>query len=405
MKLTKGKISKLYNKKKQTLKRKVNKGKKSSRGKTFRRKQKMNLARKSLKRLRYKKQSGGKEDPKEVDNQMTGIEPVNVNKTESDLLPVESNPAVVETPNVAPVVIDPVVIDPVTQESIATPDNELNTSQIMDADVNPELNSSQMDTSQMMDPEVNPDVNASQMMDPEVNPDVNASQMMDPDENPDLNSSQIMDPEVNPDVNASQMMDPDENPDVNASQLMVPDENPDLNASQIMDPEVNPDVNDSQMMVPDENPDLNASQMMDPEVNPDVYDSQIMDTDENQDLNASQMMEAEPEVSETGIEPNMDTSSDVSSSDIAIKDDKEKLKEAIGTIVDYLAVKVADEVAEKEAISANQPVLQDGFQAVSNAALNQAASVGGKKRRTRRHKFRLTKNKKTRKFAMSSAFE
>ena len=293
MKLTKGKISKLYNKKKQTLKRKVNKGKKSSRGKTFRRKQKMNLARKSLKRLRYKKQSGGKEDPKEVDNQMTGIEPVNVNKTESYLLPVESNPAVVETPNVAPVVIDPVVIDPVTQESIATPDNELNTSQIMDAVVNPELNSSQMDTSQMMDPEVNPD----------------------------------------------------------------------------------------------------------------VYDSQIMDTDENQDLNASQMMEAEPEVSETGIEPNMDTSSDVSSSDIAIKDDKEKLKEAIGTIVDYLAVKVADEVAEKEAISANQPVLQDGFQAVSNAALNQAASVGGKKRRTRRHKFRLTKNKKTRKFAMSSAFE
>jgi len=335
MKLTKGKISKLYNKKKQTLKRKVNKGKKSSRGKTFRRKQKMNLARKSLKRLRYKKQSGGKEDPKEVDNQMTGIEPVNVNKTESDLLPVESNPAVVETPNVAPVVEEPVVIDPVTQESIATPDNELNTSQIMDADVNPELNSSQMDTSQMMDPEVNPD----------------------------------------------------------------------LNASQMMDPEVNPDVNDSQMMVPDENPDLNASQMMDPEVNPDVYDSQIMDTDENQDLNASQMMETEPEVSETGIEPNMDTSSDVSSSDIAIKDDKEKLKEAIGTIVDYLAVKVADEVAEKEAISANQPVLQDGFQAVSNAALNQAASVGGKKRRTRRHKFRLTKNKKTRKFAMSSAFE
>jgi len=352
MKLTKGKISKLYNKKKQTLKRKVNKGKKSSRGKTFRRKQKMNLARKSLKRLRYKKQSGGKEDPKEVDNQMTGIEPVNVNKTESDLLPVESNPAVVETPNVAPVVIDPVVIDPVTQESIATPDNELNTSQIMDADVNPELNSSQMDTSQM---------DTSQM---------DTSQM----DTSQMDTSQMMDTEVNPDVNDSQVMDTEVNPDLNASQVMDTDEGQDL--SQMMDPEVKPDVNDSQMM--------------DPEVNPDVNDSQ--------------MMETEPEVSETGIEPNMDTSSDVSSSDIAIKDDKEKLKEAIGTIVDYLAVKVADEVAEKEAISANQPVLQDGFQAVSNAALNQAASVGGKKRRTRRHKFRLTKNKKTRKFAMSSAF-
>jgi hypothetical protein len=386
MKLTKGKISKLYNKKKQTLKRKVNKGKKSSRGKTFRRKQKMNLARKSLKRLRYKKQSGGKEDPKEVDNQMTGIEPVNVNKTESDLLPVESNPAVVETPNVAPVVIDPVVIDPVTQESIATPDNELNTSQIMDADVNPELNSSQMDTSQMDTSQMDTSqMDTSQMDTSQMDTSQMDTSQMDTSQ---MDTSQMMDTEVNPDVNDSQVMDTEVNPDLNASQVMDTDEGQDL--SQMMDPEVNPDVNDSQMMDPEVNPDVNDSQMMDPEVNPDVNDSQ--------------MMETEPEVSETGIEPNMDTSSDVSSSDIAIKDDKEKLKEAIGTIVDYLAVKVADEVAEKEAISANQPVLQDGFQAVSNAALNQAASVGGKKRRTRRHKFRLTKNKKTRKFAMSSAF-
>ncbi len=366
MKLTKGKISKLYNKKKQTLKRKVNKGKKSSRGKTFRRKQKMNLARKSLKRLRYKKQSGGQEDPKEVDNQMTGIEPVNVNNAEPDLLPVVSNPDVVETPTVAPVVEEPVVIDPVTQESIATPENELNTSQIMDTDVNPELNSSQMDTSQMDTSQMDTSQMDTSQMD--------ASQMMDTEVNPDLNASQVMDTEVNPDLNASQVMDTDEGQDLNASQVMDTDESQDL------------------------------SQMMDTEVNPDVNESQVMDTDEIQDLNASQMMDTEPEVSETGIEPNMETSSDVSSSDIAIKDDKEKLKEAIGTIVDYLAVKVADEVAEKEAISANQPVLQDGFQAVSNAALNQAASVGGKKRRTRRHKFRLTKNKKTRKFAMSSEF-
>jgi hypothetical protein len=204
-----------------------------------------------------------------------------------------------------------------------------------------------------------------------------------------MDTSQMMDTEVNPAVNDSQVMDTEVNPDLNASQVMDTDESQDL--SQMMDTEVNPDVNESQVMDTGEIQDLNASQMM--------------DTDEIQDLNASQMMDTEPEVSETGIEPNMETSSDVSSSDIAIKDDKEKLKEAIGTIVDYLAVKVADEVAEKEAISANQPVLQDGFQAVSNAALNQAASVGGKKRRTRRHKFRLTKNKKTRKFAMSSAFE
>jgi hypothetical protein len=67
MKLTKGKISKLYNKNKQTLKKKANKRKTSNKSKTFRRKQKINLARKTLKRFHYKKQKGGENiPPKEV---------------------------------------------------------------------------------------------------------------------------------------------------------------------------------------------------------------------------------------------------------------------------------------------------------------------------------------------------
>ena len=51
MKLTKGKISKLYSKKKQSLKKKVNKKRGSSRNKTFRKKRNIHLARKSLKRF------------------------------------------------------------------------------------------------------------------------------------------------------------------------------------------------------------------------------------------------------------------------------------------------------------------------------------------------------------------
>ena len=74
MKLTKGKISKLYNKKKQTMKKKANKRKSSKKNRTFRRKQKVNLARKSLKRLRYKKLSGG-----------IGIGTDDVPKTDEDL--------------------------------------------------------------------------------------------------------------------------------------------------------------------------------------------------------------------------------------------------------------------------------------------------------------------------------
>jgi len=74
MKLTKGKISKLYNKKKQTMKKKANKRKSSKKNRTFRRKQKVNLARKSLKRLRYKKLSGGRDDVPKTDEDL-GIFP------------------------------------------------------------------------------------------------------------------------------------------------------------------------------------------------------------------------------------------------------------------------------------------------------------------------------------------
>ena len=57
MKLTKGKISKLYNKKKQSLKK--NKKGKSSKKKTFRRKRRMNLANSSLKNIRCMNLYGG----------------------------------------------------------------------------------------------------------------------------------------------------------------------------------------------------------------------------------------------------------------------------------------------------------------------------------------------------------
>lgn len=61
MKLTKGKISKLYNKKRQSLKKNNNKRKTSSKNKTFRKKRNIHLARKSLKNFHYKKQRGGED--------------------------------------------------------------------------------------------------------------------------------------------------------------------------------------------------------------------------------------------------------------------------------------------------------------------------------------------------------
>jgi hypothetical protein len=52
MKLTKGKISKLYNKKNQSLKKKQKQKKRRNRGRTFRKYRKVNLARRSLKKLK-----------------------------------------------------------------------------------------------------------------------------------------------------------------------------------------------------------------------------------------------------------------------------------------------------------------------------------------------------------------
>ena len=70
MKLTKGKISKLYNKKRQSFKKNINKKRSASKRKTFRKNKKFNLAKKTLRRYNSKKRGGEgpNEDPK-VENE------------------------------------------------------------------------------------------------------------------------------------------------------------------------------------------------------------------------------------------------------------------------------------------------------------------------------------------------
>jgi len=134
MKLTKGKISKLYNKNKQTLKKKANKRKTSNKSKTFRRKQKINLARKTLKRFHYKKQKGGEIiPPKEVttkddadvdivssENVATPIEKSVVQPVEEPVVS-EAEPVVSETEPVVQPVEEPVVseAEPVVQPVVS----------------------------------------------------------------------------------------------------------------------------------------------------------------------------------------------------------------------------------------------------------------------------------------------
>ena len=109
MKLTKGKISKLYNKKRQSFKKNINKKRSASKRKTFRKNKKFNLAKKTLRRYNSKKRGGEgpNEDPK-VEN-----EPV---VSESVVTPDPSAPAaetVVSEEVVAP------AAETVTEEVVA----------------------------------------------------------------------------------------------------------------------------------------------------------------------------------------------------------------------------------------------------------------------------------------------
>ena len=120
MKLTKGKILKLYNKKRQTVK-KFKTGKSSYKRRTFR-KRKFNLARKTLKTFNYKKYKGGFNNAKEENNTLpSSIEAQNFSNDEINA-PTNILEQSVQDNTTQPPVEDfttqPPVEDDITQQSI-----------------------------------------------------------------------------------------------------------------------------------------------------------------------------------------------------------------------------------------------------------------------------------------------
>ena len=149
MKLTKGKISKLYNKKKQTMKKKANKRKSSKKNRTFRRKQKVNLARKSLKRLRYKKLSGGRDD--------VGTDGLPKSEEDPGIFP----PVVTEEANVTGPVVDAVTGSnvPPTEGLNAAPIEDLNAAPIEDLNAIPNEDLNAVPTEEDANVPITEDVN------------------------------------------------------------------------------------------------------------------------------------------------------------------------------------------------------------------------------------------------------
>jgi len=111
MKLTKGKISKLYNKRKQSLKKqKLHKKKSSSKNKTFRRKRNMNLANTSLKNIYFKKTGGVSND-----TSVSGEKIDNNPKLDSSEVPVD---------NTTTTIVDSSQPEGVKTEELAAPEGD-----------------------------------------------------------------------------------------------------------------------------------------------------------------------------------------------------------------------------------------------------------------------------------------
>ncbi|MFY7729322.1 MAG: hypothetical protein ACOVRN_07390 [Flavobacterium sp.] len=85
MNLTKGKITKLYNKQRQSRRKQKHSSKSSHKQKTFRPKRRLNLANKTLKQYRRKSYNGG-ETAKLIEDPIDTIIPPNIDESEDGAL-------------------------------------------------------------------------------------------------------------------------------------------------------------------------------------------------------------------------------------------------------------------------------------------------------------------------------
>ena len=348
MKLTKGKISKLYNKKKQTMKKKANKRKSSKKNRTFRRKQKVNLARKSLKRLRYKKLSGGigigTDDVPKTDEDL-GIFPPVTTSEENVTAPLQEtsslNPPLNEELNVNPgaeVSVEAEVVPTTGEASDMSPPAEEITTEELTADEVPPADKITTDEVPVADEITTEEITTDE---------VPVADEITTDEVP------VADEITTDEVPVTEEITTDEVPvaeEITADEVPV--------AEEITSDEVSPEITSDE--VSPEQIDVNEEEYQE------NVDVQPTDADLLAQENAAQ------EYKETNIE-NKQTSIETKFTDL----------------VNEIASKTAKKIEEKltgEEVAEQNPA--DALLSVANT-FGSDTSVGGKKRRSRR--FRLLK--------------
>ena len=137
MKLTKGKISKLLNKERQSRKKqkKNRKHKQIKNAKTFRRKRPLNLSNKTLRKKKYKKFKGGEINEIEIENENENKE--KEKEKEKDITPVTTIPSENDTQMVE----DDMMSKPVTNPFLEIPEKEQSDSSLAVPTVEPVINS------------------------------------------------------------------------------------------------------------------------------------------------------------------------------------------------------------------------------------------------------------------------
>ena len=351
MKLTKGKISKLYTKNRQSVKRRKNGKKKTNRSKTFRKKRNINLANKSLKLVNFRKNGGNNILPeydnikeggyrmpyknskkskknKPLSNESTGIEMTQLDE------PVY-NP--LQNQDLAPQVDNSSVIAP-SSEVVSDSLVEVPSSEVVSEPVVP--NSSVAPSSEIVSEPVVPDSSVAEVPSSEIGSD---SSLVE------IPSSEVVSKPVVPDssvaeVPSSEVVSDSSVVEVPSSEVVSEPVVPDSSVVEVPSSEV---VSDSLVEVP-------SSEV--------VPDSSVV------------------EVSGPGTEIQQTNPLNEAINTLGIRASEEILKVVSNHLINNIST-VTDQI-------------QNGFNANKNAA-NTIASSGGKRRKTR--KFKLTnKNKKTR---------
>jgi hypothetical protein len=338
MKLTKGKISKLYNKKRQTLK-KPKKYKASYKRRTFR-KRKVNLARKTLKRFNYKKYKGGFNDAKEENNKTPSS--TEAQKFSNNEINVPTN---ISTENIIQQPAEDIIIENPDKDITEEPNQDI--TELQNEDITEEPN---QDITELQNEDIT-----------EVpNEDITELQNEDITEVPNEDITELQNEDItelpNEDITELPNQDITELPNQDITEL------PNQDITELKNEDITELPNQDITELPDEK-NIQPTQ----DIREQLVDNNIIKEEKSTSLQ---------------IEPLFQSQS---------QSNKAQLIESLTKVVDYITDNVAEKVSQNVKSSQYDEEQQDEFNSLNKVAETMATSGGSKFKKTRR--FKLIKNK------------